>query len=475
MWRMGGMVCGLLILGSLFLPCSTSRAEDEDLVPLMKLFVDTFDQVDRNYVKNVDRRKLIEAALNGMMEELDPYSNFITSDELQRFNTQVDQEFGGVGIQVGYSPDKRLMVLTPLPGSPAFRAGIRAGDLILKVEAEGTENWTLEDAVRRLKGKPGESVKLGILHPGANQLEEIQVTREMVHVSTVLGDKYNPDGSWDFMLDPEKKIGYVRISAFSRDTTKELKAALDKLVSQGMKGLILDLRFNPGGLLQAAIEISDLFVEEGRIVSTKGRNTEERTWNAAKEGTYAGFPMAVLVNGYSASASEIVSACLSDHSRAVLVGERTWGKGSVQNVIELEGGKSALKLTTASYHRPSGKNIHRFPGAKDTDEWGVMPNDGYRIPQTLEEMRKYQEYRTARDVLKDDGPPKSDYVDPQLQKSLEYLNAQLAKPAAAIKLPAAANKQVATIQPGLNAKTTALFYEGLAVYRSLKLLKCVKL
>ena len=145
-----------------------------------------------------------------------------------------------------------------------------------------------------------------------------------------------------------------------------------------MKGLILDLRFNPGGLLTSAIEISDLFVAEGRIVSTKGRNTPERTWDAEKEGTFEGFPMAVLVNRYSASASEIVSACLQDHKRAVVIGERTWGKGSVQNVIELEGGKSALKLTTASYQRPSGKNIHRFPEPRKPTNGACMPDEGFR-------------------------------------------------------------------------------------------------
>ena len=146
-----------------------------------------------------------------------------------------------------------------------------------------------------------------------------------------------------------------------------------------MRGLILDLRFNPGGLLAAAIEVSDLFIATGRIVSTKGRNSPERVWDAQKEGTFDGFPMVVLVNRYSASASEIVAACLQDHKRAVIVGERTWGKGSVQNVIELEDGHSALKLTTAGYRRPSGKNIHRFPDAKESDEWGVMPDNGYEV------------------------------------------------------------------------------------------------
>jgi carboxyl-terminal processing protease len=169
------------------------------------------------------------------------------------------------------------------------------------------------------------------------------------------------------------------------------------------------------------VEVADLFLEEGKIVSTKGRNTEERVQYAKKSGTYSGFPMAVLVNRYSASASEIVSAALQDHKRAIVVGERTWGKGSVQNVIELENGKSALKLTTASYHRPSGKNIHRFPDSKESDEWGVMPDDNYVVKYTLPEMQNYLEYRKRRDVLSKEGPPKSEFVDTQLAKAEEYV------------------------------------------------------
>ena len=164
-----------------------------------------------------------------------------------------------------------------------------------------------------------------------------------------------------------------------------------------------------------------MFLEEGKIVSTKGRNTEERAQYAKKAGTFSGFPMAVLVNRYSASASEIVSAALQDHKRAVVVGERTWGKGSVQNVIDMENGKSQLKLTTASYHRPSGKNIHRFPDSKESDEWGVMPDENYLVPFTIPEMQTYLDFRKQRDVLSKEGPPKTEYVDKQLAKAEEYV------------------------------------------------------
>ena len=180
---------------------------------------------------------------------------------------------------------------------------------------------------------------------------------------------------------------------------------MKQLQAEKLRGLILDLRFNPGGLLTAAVDTSDLFISEGRIVSTEGRNSPARVWDAHKEGTFEGFPMVVLVNRFSASASEIVAACLQDHKRAVIVGERTWGKGSVQNLIELEDGRSALKLTTASYRRPSGKNIHRFPDAKESDEWGVTPDAGYKIELGDSEMLALIQARRQRDILQPPRPP----------------------------------------------------------------------
>ncbi|MEX2560667.1 MAG: S41 family peptidase, partial [Pirellulales bacterium] len=249
------------------------------------------------------------------------------------------------------------------------------------------------------------------------------IQREIIRVDTVMGDQRNEQDRWDFALDRAKGIGYVRVSAFSRETRRELQKALEELQSQKLRGLILDLRGNPGGLLTSAIEIADLFLEEGVIVSTSGRNSAKRSWDARKPGTFTGFPMAVLVNRYSASASEIVSAALQDHKRAVVIGERTWGKGSVQNVIELENGKSALKLTTASYQRPNGHNIHRFPDAKETDEWGVVPDPGFEVKLEDEELMALLRYRRDRDVLlinhsvpadernglpKDDAAPQAD-------------------------------------------------------------------
>jgi len=248
-------------------------------------------------------------------------------------------------------------------------------------------------------------VSITVVHPGTRAKETIRLTREIIHVETVLGDRRKEDDSWDYMIDHQERIGYVRLTGFSRDTASELQRVIEGLRLQGMRALILDLRFNPGGLLRSAVEISDMFVSEGVIVSTEGRNSPKRTWKAHRPVTYDDFPMVVLVNRYSASASEIVAACLQDHQRAVIMGERTWGKGSVQNLIELENGRSALKLTTAAYQRPSGKKIHRFPDDTEEDTWGVTPDEGFELRLGDSEIVGLLRYRRERDIVRPHPAP----------------------------------------------------------------------
>jgi carboxyl-terminal processing protease len=379
-----------------------------------------------------------------VLNKLDPYSNYISPEDIGRFKSSVENQFGGIGIQIGME-NGLLKVISPLIGTPAYRAGLESGDIILEIEGKPTDGIQIDEAVKRLKGEAGTKVTLTVRHLGAAAKDTLTITRELVHVETVLSDRRKADDSWDFMLDHDKHIGYIRISAFSRDTAQDLKKALVELQKDGLKGLILDLRFNPGGLLTSAIEVSDLFVAKGRIVSTKGRNTAERVWDAEKDGTFEDFKMVVLVNHYSASASEIVSACLQDNGRAVVMGERTWGKGSVQNVIELEGGKSALKLTTASYHRPNGKNIHRFPDAKDEDEWGVMPNDGYEVKLNGFQTGRLIDYRRQRDILIGKHAKAAAAIaknDPQVDPKSE--TPAVADPAKADEKPKAADEPKAT-------------------------------
>ena len=285
----------------------TDKKEDDEYFELMRTFADTFEQVDRNYVKKVPRRQLLEGALRGMLQELDPYSSYISKEELAKFNQSVDQEFGGIGIQVQLDEHtNRIMVISPLPDTPAYKAGVRAGDLIMTVEGFTTEKMPLSRAVQLMQGPPGAKVKLAVRHMGETTDQDLELTRDIIRVKSVMGDSYKADGSWEYIIDQDKKIAYIRLTQFGRHSSDELTVALKELQDNGMKALILDLRNNPGGLPSQAVEISDMFIESGDIVSTKGENSQEKKWTAHKEGTFSGFPMAVLINRFSASASEIV-------------------------------------------------------------------------------------------------------------------------------------------------------------------------
>jgi carboxyl-terminal processing protease len=390
-------------VGALSLLCwqaSQGAKPKDETMELYGLFVDAVEQVQANYVRPVSRKELLESALKGMLQDLDPHSNYLNTAHYKTFKRSIEGRFGGIGITVGYDSEaNRLKVLAPMVGTPAYAAGIMAGDLILEIDGKTTEGMTTDKAVDVLQGQPGQPVKLHVLHEGNQKAETITVNRAIIDVPTVLGDLRKSNDQTDFMLDKQKKIGYIRITEFHQNTPNDVKAALDDLKAQGVKGLILDLRGDPGGLLTAAVEICDLFLDKGVIVSTRGRNTIERTYEAQKEGTFPDVPMVVLVNENSASASEIVAAALQDHKRAQVVGQRSFGKGSVQNLIDLEDGNSVLKLTVATYWRPSGKNIHRFKDAKDTDDWGVSPDKDLEVKLSPAEHFAWAMARRDRDLL----------------------------------------------------------------------------
>jgi carboxyl-terminal processing protease len=390
------------MIGSVSLLCwqvSQGAKPKDEMMELYGLFVDAVEKVEVNYVRPVSRRELLESALEGMLQNLDPHSTFINTGEWMQFRRQIEGKFGGIGIQVGVDQETgRLRVIAPMVGTPAYEAGILAGDQIVEIDGQPAEGMSPDKAVEVLTGRPGTEVKLSVLHEGSEDPEPIAITRAIIEVPSILSDRRKPDDQWDFMLDKDRKIGYIRITSFMQNTADDLKKALDELRGEGVKGLIIDLRDDPGGLLSAAVEVSDLFLDKGEIVSTKGRNTPPKSYHARKNSPYEEMPMVVLVNQNSASASEIVSAALQDHHRAIVVGQRSYGKGSVQNIFELDDGQSVLKLTVASYYRPSGENIHRFKNAKTTDKWGVSPDPGYEVKLNSRDYFQWFMGRRDRDL-----------------------------------------------------------------------------
>ena len=385
---------------------------DPKMVEMYDRFIEIVNRVQKDYVHEVDTKKLFENAINGMLSGLDPFSNYIPEEELNEFQKATRGKFGGIGIQIGQR-NGLLTVISPLEDTPAFKAGLLSGDVIVEVDGKNSEKMRLEEAVKLLTGEPGTTVRLKVRHM-TGDLQEFTITRAIIEVQTVKGLKRDDKDQWVYWIDPERKIAYVRLTQFAEASATDLKKVLTQLNEEGMKGLILDLRFDPGGILKVATDICEMFVNEGVIVQVKARNTTFPP--ATASGKAMPFvPMVVLLNPFSASASEIVAGCLQDHHRAILVGERSFGKGSVQNVISLDDNKAALKLTTAKYYLPSGRCIHRAEDMTDKDEWGVVPDiivamtpEEYigiiRARQEAEVLHKGNGTQPKTDAPKSDAP-----------------------------------------------------------------------
>ena len=324
-------------------------ADDTNGLPLDELrnFSDIFSRIKSDYVEDVQDTDLLKNAIRGMLSGLDPHSSYLDPSEYEELQIGTSGEFGGLGIQVGME-DGFVKVISPIDDTPAFRAGIKAGDLIIRIDNKPVKGMTLNDAVDIMRGKPGSKITLIILREGNSEPINFVLERAVIKVKSVKSRLL------------QKDYGYVRISTFQSRTAHHLIQAIDKLIKENqgsLKGLVLDLRNNPGGVLNAASEVSDLFLNEGLIVFTKGRVKNSYYEYRAKPGdTLDGAPMVALINGGSASASEIVAGALQDHKRAVLMGSKSFGKGSVQTIQELRNG-GAIKLTTARYYTPSGRSI----------------------------------------------------------------------------------------------------------------------
>jgi len=327
---------------------SSAKAAAGDAYRQLSLFGDVFERVRSDYVERPDDNKLIESAINGMLAGLDPHSSYMDAKSLQDMQTSVSGRFGGLGMEVTME-DGLVKVVAPIDETPAARAGIMANDLISHIDDEPVQGLTLNQAVEKMRGAPNTKVKLRIVRKGGDKPIEVSLTRDIIRVRSVRANLQGED------------IAYIRITQFSEQTTDGVRRALGELSAQAgdkLKGFIIDLRNNPGGLLDQAITVSESFLERGEIVSTRGRNAEEtQRFNARNRDMSKAKPVIVLINGGSASASEIVAGALQDHKRATVIGTRSFGKGSVQTIIPLGSGNGALRLTTARYFTPSGRSI----------------------------------------------------------------------------------------------------------------------
>jgi carboxyl-terminal processing protease len=362
-------VVSMVLVVVLALQIPGSLASRDDDYTFVRTLVDIHRQVATNYVDNVTEDTLRKGAIDGMLEQLDPFSIYVTPDQQEDFDRMLENSFRGVGIQLDQKENGPIEVVTPIDGSPAFKAGVQAGDVITKVNGESIEGIRLPDVVKKIQGKIGSEVRLTVKHLTGEEVE-LTMMREDIVIPTLKGYQRKKDNTWDYYCCDDPKVAYIRITQFTSETFDSLKPTMDKLLAEGMKGFILDVRFNPGGRLDQAIDVVDLFIEEGQILSTKGRNRPESKVDAKKAGTLPYFPMIVLVNEHSASAAEIVAGSLMDNKRALVIGERTYGKGSVQELIPLDNKGGELKLTVAYYYLPSGRLVHK---KKDATDWGVQP------------------------------------------------------------------------------------------------------
>ena len=385
------------IVVSLFIcyACYSVAVKNRDAVSL----AEAIDIVEREALYQKSRPELFKAAMKGMLSDLDVHSTYLSGDVFRNFDEEIEGEFGGVGVYFENVPADGMYVLAVMPGHPADKAGLKAGDLIKSVDGESAVNRERSEISSLMRGLVGDSVNVEFERDG--ELKTAEITRAIIPLTSVQGYTRNSDGSWDYALPQHPEIAYIHIKQFADPTTNELKEAF-KTLDDKVEGIIFDLRNNPGGLLTCATDICDMLLEKGlTIVSTRGRNKKiiSEIKSLDDPTIDQGIKIVVLLNRNSASASEIMAGCLQDHGRATVIGEQSWGKGTVQKVIQMKQGSAALKLTTASYWRPSGKNIDRYEEtSKETKIWGVRPEADGIVELTEADMLSQLKQMQNREI-----------------------------------------------------------------------------
>ena len=424
---------------------ASAQAPNVKTYKMLELFGDVLDTVERQYVTEVDDQKLIEAAIDGMLTSLDPHSGYLNPDSFDDMRDQTRGEYGGLGLEVT-SEEGVVKVISPMDGTPAFKAGVKPGDFITAVNGESVLGLSVNEAVKQMRGKPGEAVTLTIAREKSDPFD-VKIVREVIKPKSATAKM-------------EGDYGYLRVSGFNEKTTDEAEAALADLKAKNpkMKGLVLDLRNNPGGLLDQAVGISDMFLEGGEIVSQRGRDPRDiERYNARPGDAAGGLPMVVLINSGSASAAEIVAGALQDRKRAEVVGLTTFGKGSVQTVIPLRGGMDgALKLTTARYYTPAGRSIQKtgiepdLEVAETRDQAQRIANRAFQFSEaSFRNALNAEEGKARRGAhIPAEAPPSGfdeDKGDFQLARAMDVL--KYGSVAATPKLPKPEPKMAAAVSP----------------------------
>ncbi|TWT88642.1 putative CtpA-like serine protease [Pseudobythopirellula maris] len=437
--------------------------------PYARYVSEGFTMIDEWGLDEPRDHELMAGAVAGMVDVLrrrgDEHSAFVEPEIAEPLLAEMAQEFGGVGVRIKLhgDPQRLTVVESPVPGSPAYRSLVRRGDRIVAIDGAPTLGMSMIDVLDRMRGVPGEPVVLTIERDDVDELIAVKLVREVIELPSVAGDQRLPSGEWVYRLEGEPSIALVRIVSFGAKTVAELRTVLSDLTKRSdgepeISGVVLDLRHNAGGAIDAAVGVCELLLENGApIVTTRGRDRQvEDAYAARGDGPFTDLPIVVLIDRNTASASEIVAASLQDNGRARVVGERSYGKGTVQRLLSLESGRSLLKLTSASYWRPSGVNIHRAVGQGEDEPWGVKPDAEGAIEQTPEEMIAWFEWRQRRDLIAEAEPAEQATQEATQEAALEedeetpqeQASDQTESPASLARDPALARAVELLLAPG---------------------------